>query len=175
MEKQIRLEDNRICQSLMRNEEGELEKQIRLEDNRIRKGLMRNEEGELEKQMRLEVDRLRKKESKNDNNTLFLAASKEEVGPFSVGLTNNLCNGCDALMFPGETHQGKLGKDGEKGMGIFSMWCRYGTIVVPKLKEPPDLLRKLLTEDNGEARKFRANIRSINNLFSFFPSENYNK
>ena len=70
-------------------------------------------------------------------------------------------------MFAGETHKGKLGKNGEKDTAMFSMCCRYGKIVVPKLKDPPDLLKKLLTEDNGEARKFRANIRSINNLLSF--------
>ena len=37
----------------------------------------------------------------------------------------------------------------------------------PKLREPPELLTKLLSEDSTEAKKFRLNIRSYNNLLSF--------
>ena len=169
--KQRRLEDKRIRQKVLRYEEDEGSKQKRLEDQRIRQNVFRYKEDDGSKQRRLELDRLKHqqawKESKNEDKTLFIAASVEEVEPFSVGLMNNLCNGCGALMFAGETHKGKLGKNGEKGTAVFSMCCRYGKIVVPKLKDPPDLLKKLLTEDNGEARKFRANIRSINNLLSF--------
>ena len=36
-----------------------------------------------------------------------------------------------------------------------------------KLREPPELLARLLSEDSPEARKFRLNIRSYNNLLSF--------
>ena len=37
----------------------------------------------------------------------------------------------------------------------------------PKLREPPVLLARLLTEDSPEAKNFRLNIRSYNNLLSF--------
>ena len=37
----------------------------------------------------------------------------------------------------------------------------------PKLRKPPEMLTKLLSEDSTEARKFRLNIRSYNNLLSF--------
>ena len=40
-------------------------------------------------------------------------------------------------------------------------------VMPPKLREPPVLLARLLTEDSLEAKNFRLNIRSYNNLLSF--------
>lgn len=40
-------------------------------------------------------------------------------------------------------------------------------VMPPKLREPPVLLARLLTEDSPEAKNFRLNIRSYNNLLSF--------
>ena len=45
-------------------------------------------------------------------------------------------------MFSGETHKGKLGKDGEAGTAMFSMCCKYGMVKAPKIKDPPEVLKE---------------------------------
>ena len=40
-------------------------------------------------------------------------------------------------------------------------------VKAPKLRKPPELLARLLSEDSAEARNFRLNIRTYNNLLSF--------
>ena len=50
---------------------------------------------------------------------------------------------------------------------IITVCCRYGMVKPPKLREAPQLLKTLLSEDSPVARKFRDNIRTYNNLLSF--------
>ncbi|KAF8105842.1 hypothetical protein N665_0153s0003 [Sinapis alba] len=49
----------------------------------------------------------------------------------------------------------------------FSMCCGHGQVQLPLLKESPQLLKRLLTEDDEISRYFRENIRVINMVFSF--------
>ncbi|CAN7046350.1 unnamed protein product [Brassica oleracea var. botrytis] len=49
----------------------------------------------------------------------------------------------------------------------FSMCCGHGQVQLPLLKEFPDILKILLTEDDEMSRYFRENIRVINIVFSF--------
>ncbi|KAL0659131.1 hypothetical protein Bca4012_079716 [Brassica carinata] len=50
---------------------------------------------------------------------------------------------------------------------VFTMCCMRGKVQLPQLKEPPELLRRLLTNDDSMSKHFRDNIRPINMMFSF--------
>ena len=119
------------------------QKEDRLEDQRIRQHQAREVETEEMKETRLQAERVRQQQYQQSREKLFLASTRD-VQPFTVGKMNKVCQGCRALMFSGDTHKGKLGKEGEAGSAMFSMCCRYGNIKPPKLKEPPEFIKYLL-------------------------------
>ncbi len=69
---------------------------------------------------------------------------------------NDVCSGCDALMFKKELHRGS----------VYSLCCGYGKIKIPDIKPSPALLEKLLTEDNNSSKEFRTNIRCYNSALA---------
>ena len=79
----------------------------------------------------------------------------------SVGTMDSVCSGCNAKMFPGELHRGKVGTD-----AVFSLCCAYGTIKLPPIKAPPILLQRLFTTMDSPSREFRKNIRLYNSNLS---------
>lgn len=49
----------------------------------------------------------------------------------------------------------------------FSLCCGQGQVKLPLLKESPEVLMNLLSENNEINRFFRDNIRALNMVFSF--------
>ena len=71
----------------------------------------------------------------------------------------DICSACGALMFKDETHVGKLS---QSDTITFSVCCGNGNIKLPPLKDPPDLLKNLLTGNIQRHKQFCDNIRAYN-------------
>ena len=76
------------------------------------------------------------------------------------------CPYCGALLWAGERlkKQKKL-KDGDTP--TFSLCCAKGKIDLPLLKDPPKLLKDLLTNKHPKSRHFLENIIAYNKMFAF--------
>ncbi|CDY56895.1 BnaCnng31320D [Brassica napus] len=73
------------------------------------------------------------------------------------------CDHCGAIMWYGE----RINRKRYARKPKFSMCCGHGQVQLPLLKQSPDILKILLTEDDEMSRYFRENIRVINIVFSF--------
>jgi hypothetical protein len=49
----------------------------------------------------------------------------------------------------------------------FMSYCKQGEIVLPPIREPSDLLRRLLTRDYSISDSFFKNIRQYNSVLAF--------
>ena len=67
-------------------------------------------------------------------------------------------------MFKDETHVGKLS---QSDTITFSACCGNGNIKLPPLKDPPDLLKNLLTGNTQRNKQFCDNIRAYNSNLAF--------
>ena len=128
-EREARLEAMRVNNAAAREIESEEQKRARLEADRDQTAAARETESVEQKNARLNANRdnmnkMRNTESDNKKKNTLLRATISDVDPFSVGLMNQVCSCCNALMFAGETHSGKLGVNGEPGTASFSMCCR---------------------------------------------------
>lgn len=79
-----------------------------------------------------------------------------------IGKMEYICFNCSSLMWKHELHNGSLGIN-----ATFSTCCMQGKIVLPPLHEPPDILKKFLTDDSPQAKHFRKNIRGFNSSLAF--------
>lgn len=73
------------------------------------------------------------------------------------------CEYCGALMWYGE----RVNKNSNSKKPKFSTCCLQGQVKLPFLKNSPELLYALLTNDDEISRHFRENIRAYNMIFSF--------
>ncbi|CAN7060514.1 unnamed protein product, partial [Brassica rapa subsp. trilocularis] len=87
---------------------------------------------------------------------------KEEAYKDDGDLTHE-CPICGALFWYNE----RISKGRKTKTPIFTMCCMKGKVKLPVLKEPPALLKKLLTSDDAISKHYRDNIRPINMMFSF--------
>lgn len=67
------------------------------------------------------------------------------------------CPFCDALVWQSES----CGKEPVRGQLLFSICCQQGRVTLPKVRDPPTLLKKLL-----EPSAFKTNIRPYNSSFA---------
>ena len=86
------------------------------------------------------------------------------ISEHSIGKMEYECGKCSALMFKDEQH--KLMHKGSNSL-CYSLCCSYGSVKVPPISEPPDLLRRLLTNCSPLSRHFIQNIRAYNSAFAF--------
>ena len=49
----------------------------------------------------------------------------------------------------------------------FSTCCAQGKIELPFITDPPDLIKRLLSEDSNEAKHFRHHTRAFNSSLAF--------
>ena len=89
------------------------------------------------------------------------AASKvtDNVPDYDVGKMDQRCQHCGAVNFRGELENGH-----------FNICCSNGKVVQPEscvVRQPPDLLMCLLSENTTEARNFRENIIRYNSAMVF--------
>lgn len=73
------------------------------------------------------------------------------------------CSYCGAMMWYAE----RINKRRNQRNPMVSLCCLQGTVQLPLLKDPPDLIKELLSKDDALSRHFRENIRAYNMLFSF--------
>uniref|UniRef100_A0A0D3EC97 Uncharacterized protein n=1 Tax=Brassica oleracea var. oleracea TaxID=109376 RepID=A0A0D3EC97_BRAOL len=90
-------------------------------------------------------------------------SSKEKNRYIDEGDATHKCEHCGAIMWYGE----RINRKRYARKPKFSMCCGHGQVQLPLLKEFPDILKILLTEDDEMSRYFRENIRVINMVFSF--------
>lgn len=79
-----------------------------------------------------------------------------------IGKMEYICFNCSSLLWKHELHNGSLGIN-----ATCSTCCMQGNIVLPPLHEPPDILKKFLTDDSPQAKHFRKNIRGFNSSLAF--------
>ncbi|XP_071698893.1 uncharacterized protein [Rutidosis leptorrhynchoides] len=73
------------------------------------------------------------------------------------------CRNCNATMW----YEERNNKPKKTSSPVFSMCCQNGKVLLPKLKDPPPLLKRLLDYTDPATFKFREQIRIYNNMFSF--------
>ena len=163
---------NRKRMALPKNKESN-RKRMASDQNRIadkkRKAAKRKNETNLERQKRLEImkrsiflARQRKKKAFgyqawcNPIDTV-----KPEITKLMIPRMDMVCSACQALMFPFETH-----RKNSDGQHTFSLCCGNGNFFLPSFKDPPKLLKDLLSLDNQRSKEFRLNIRSYNSMLS---------
>ena len=69
----------------------------------------------------------------------------------TIGRMNNVCKYCGAKKWQGETP---------------GMCCNGGKVKLEVLHAPPEMLKKLLTEDTSDAKHFRQNLWKYNTAFA---------
>ena len=152
--------------ALPKNKEAN-KKRMATENNKIadrkRKSTKIKKESQLERQKRLKIQRRsmflarqRKKKSISFEGWCDpMETAKPEIMRLHIPNMDMVCSACDALMFPFETH--RKNSDGEF---TFSLCCGNGSFSLPNFKNPPQLLKDLLSSDSHESKEFRKNIIS---------------
>ena len=79
-----------------------------------------------------------------------------------IGKMDNICHHCSAFMWKHEVHVGSLNHTAK-----FSTCCCQGKITIPPLQQPPELLKKLFTDNTVQSKYFRQNIRALNSSLAF--------
>ncbi|XP_056864414.1 uncharacterized protein LOC130511444 [Raphanus sativus] len=73
------------------------------------------------------------------------------------------CRFCQAYMWYGE----RIGKRRRSKKPVFSMCCKHGKVVLPRLANPPMELMYLLCKGDELSKHYREFIRAYNMMFSF--------
>uniref|UniRef100_A0A0D3EC33 ATP-dependent DNA helicase n=1 Tax=Brassica oleracea var. oleracea TaxID=109376 RepID=A0A0D3EC33_BRAOL len=73
------------------------------------------------------------------------------------------CKFCQAYMWYGET----IGKRRRSANPVFTMCCKHGKVVLPRLANPPMELMTLLCKGDELSKHYREFIRAYNMMFSF--------
>lgn len=94
----------------------------------------------------------------SNENVFFLFVEYKDDGDIM-----HECPICGALFWYNE----RIGRNRKTKKPTFTMCCNRGKIKLPLLKEPPEYLQGLLTNDDVISKHFRDNIRAINMMFSF--------
>ncbi|KAF7827148.1 ATP-dependent DNA helicase PIF1 [Senna tora] len=85
---------------------------------------------------------------------------------WDIGLPTFYCAACGALMWSEE----RLKKDVRSNNPMFSLCCMQGKVQLPLLKDPPQLLKNLLTNHSAYSSNFLRNI-SVKERVGTSPSE----
>ncbi|CAN6893335.1 unnamed protein product [Brassica oleracea var. botrytis] len=73
------------------------------------------------------------------------------------------CEHCGAIMWYGE----RIEKKKQNKKPKFALCCGQGQVQLPLLKQSPEILKKLHTDNDEISKYYRENIRQINMVFSF--------
>lgn len=73
------------------------------------------------------------------------------------------CEHCGAIMWYGE----RIEKKKKNKTPKFALCCGQGQVQLPLLKQSPQILKKLLTDNDEISKYYRENIRQFNMVFSF--------
>ncbi|CAN6927411.1 unnamed protein product, partial [Brassica oleracea] len=73
------------------------------------------------------------------------------------------CSHCGAIMWYGE----RINRRRNTCTPSFSLCCGQGQVVLPFLKEPPEVLKGLIYGQDKQSKHFQKNLRPYNMVFSF--------
>ncbi|GKB11365.1 retrotransposon protein, putative, ty1-copia subclass [Tanacetum coccineum] len=79
-----------------------------------------------------------------------------------IGDQIQTCHACKAKLWTGETNKKQISKKSP-----FTMCCKKGQVLLPKMEDPPKDLLDLFTASNPTSKYFIHNIRKFNSIFSF--------
>ncbi|CAG7885550.1 unnamed protein product, partial [Brassica rapa] len=96
-------------------------------------------------------------------NSCAKQTSCKELGYIDDGDPTYTCSHCGAIMWFGE----RINKSRKTHKPIFSLCCMQGQVQLPLLKEPPEIITRLLTGDDPLSKNFQKNTRPYNMVFSF--------
>jgi hypothetical protein len=82
--------------------------------------------------------------------------------PLDLGKMDQMCNNCGAKHWRGE-----LPSNCTLTNKFWTSCCNAGKSQVDLLKEPPEYIKKLYTEEDEQGKAFRENIRRMNVIFAF--------
>ena len=155
-----RLERSRVRVAERREQENEEEQAERLERARVRDAERREQENEDERTEKLLITRQRNRARRMIpvfsmcwNRAAFAYEASINYSSFpemSIGEMNNVCQYCLAKKWKGEAP---------------GMCCTGGKIKLLPLTQPPDILCKLLADDNTASVHFRNNVWNYNSAF----------
>lgn len=81
-----------------------------------------------------------------------------------VGPPDYVCQNCDSIMW----YEERADKSHRPRIPNYSLCCQQGRVSLEKLKQPPEIMKQLLTYGGGQcAAKFRDKIRAYNSIFAF--------
>ncbi|KAJ7728602.1 hypothetical protein DFH07DRAFT_723045, partial [Mycena maculata] len=86
----------------------------------------------------------------------------EPAARHDLGRMNVRCKHCKALHWVDEQVSSS-----PAGRPQFGMCCDHGKVVLPKLREAPEVLQQLLLGDDAQSKEFRKNIAQYNTALSF--------
>ncbi|GKD97027.1 DNA helicase PIF1-like protein, partial [Tanacetum coccineum] len=79
-----------------------------------------------------------------------------------IGDPIQTCHACQAKLWTGETNKKQITKKIS-----FTMCCKKGQVLLPKMEDPPKDLLDLFTANDATSKYFIHNIRKFNSIFSF--------
>ncbi|KAL0759093.1 hypothetical protein Bca101_075243 [Brassica carinata] len=99
------------------------------------------------------------------NNTVTspIVIGIQKTGYYDDGDPGWNCKFCQAYMWYGE----RIGKRRRSANPVFTMCCKHGKVVLPRLANPPMELITLLCKGDELSKHYREFIRAYNMMFSF--------
>ncbi|GJV95240.1 putative PIF1 DNA helicase/replication protein A1-like protein [Tanacetum coccineum] len=97
--------------------------------------------------------------SENTTPAEYKAISKVYM---DIGDQIQTCHACKAKLWTGETNKKQISKKSS-----FSMCCKKGLVLLPKMEDPPKDLLDLFTANDATSKYFIHHIRMFNSIFSF--------
>ncbi|XP_071713076.1 uncharacterized protein [Rutidosis leptorrhynchoides] len=97
-----------------------------------------------------------------ENKITFMKHSTQ-VSYHNQGPPSFKCMNCNATMW----YEERSNKPKKTTSPNFSLCCQNGKLLLPKLQDPPMLLKTLLDYTTSSTAKFREQIRIYNSIFSF--------
>ena len=122
------------------------------------KACMGHRKGKQKMQLQKEKHMLRTRTRTFIARQMLGSSVESTVITHDVGHMNYLCCKCGELMFKGEQSRGSL--TGNTPTKCFSLCCSYGAVKLSPIKEPPEMLKGVLTGNTKRDHDFRTNIRA---------------
>ncbi|KAF7808150.1 ATP-dependent DNA helicase PIF1 [Senna tora] len=80
-----------------------------------------------------------------------------------IGLPTHECEHCGAIFW----YEERVNKSRNFRKPKFSLCCLNGKVELPKMRNPPETLQKLLLNNDARSKHFKKRIRTYNNMFAF--------
>ncbi|GKA11320.1 AT-hook motif-containing protein [Tanacetum coccineum] len=119
--------------------------------------------GETTKTRRTTTDIGKRNKYKNTGKPPALASSGVEISYHSLGGPTYACPNCNATMW----YEERNNKGNKDQVPTFSLCCQQGKVLLPRFKDTPEPLKRLLDYTQPATSTFRDLIRVYNGMFCF--------